>query len=406
MLGPGCARSMVTVSEWLGADYKTKGVKRVLSDRIKAGLEAASTQTMWNMDDVPNFEAVDEAHLDEAGKMLKRFLGTVLTDVEAESRASVTKAGSGTPISFSGTERMRLDEWVDGLVLSYKQPVVAPQQLSTAQVGQLQTDLKTQGMPDESDLMWFELTRHTGRPAAPGDTEGGTYLGKASATKGGVAHRKAGEETYSKVLNEAVANEDFGRIERWNEQLVEVLDSSEHRYAGQASLLIMGMMQKLTSTLGRGKHALLYLQLHDERHTGRGLPNGKMLDEGIYKTVIGRSFLAPTKVGLEAVKGLARAPAQEASGSTVSGSSFPSSLGTSASNQSTALEGQLGKMMEALSGLGTKMDDQAEKISTVTRRLQSVEDKVAHNAKGPKCNKCKQFGHIAADCTNTAKKEE
>ena len=110
-------------------------------------------------------------------------------------------------------------------------------------MGQLQADLKIQGMPDESDLMWFELTRHTGRPAAPGDTDGGTYFGKASATKGGVAHRKAGEETYSKVLNEAVANEDFGRIERWNEQLVEVLDSSEHRYAGQASLLIMGMMQ-------------------------------------------------------------------------------------------------------------------------------------------------------------------
>ena len=397
---------MVTVSEWLGAEYKTKGVKRVLSDRMKAGLEAASAQTMWNMDDVPNFGAVDEAHLDEAGKMLKRFLGTVLTDVEAESKAAVAKSGSGTPISFAGTERMRLDEWVDGLVLSHKQPVVAPQKLSDREVSQLQTDLKTQGMPDESDLMWFELTRHTGRPAAPGDTEGGTYLGKASATKGGVAHRKAGEETYSKVLNEAVANEDFGRIERWNEQLVEVLDSSEHRYAGQASLLIMGMMQKLTSTLGRGKHALLYLQLHDERHTGRGLPNGKMLDEGIYKTVIGRSFLAPTNVGLEAVKGLARAPAQEASGSTVSGSSFPSSLGTSASNQSTALEGQLGKMMEALSGLGTKMDDQAEKISTVTRRLQSVEDKVEHNAKGPKCNKCKQFGHIAANCTNSAKKEE
>ena len=267
VLGPGCARSMVTVSEWLGADYKTKGVKRVLSDRIKAGLEAASTQTMWNMDDVPNFEAVDEAHLDEAGKMLKRFLGTVLTDVEAESKAAVTKAGTGTPVSFSGTERMRLDEWVDGLVLSHKQPVVAPQKLSDREVSQLQTDLKTQGMPDESDLMWFELTRHTGRPAAPGDTEGGTYLGKASATKGGVAHRKAGEETYSKVLNEAVANEDFGRIERWNEQLVEVLDSSEHRYAGQASLLIMGMMQKLTSTLGRGKHALLYLQLQGTSST-------------------------------------------------------------------------------------------------------------------------------------------
>ena len=40
-------------------------------------------------------------------------------------------------------------------------------------------------------------------------------------------------------------------------------------------------LQKSTSTLGTGKHALLYLQLHEERHTGRGFPNGKMLDEGI-----------------------------------------------------------------------------------------------------------------------------
>ena len=114
--------------------------------------------------------------------------------------------------AFSGTERMRLDEWVDGLVLSFKQPVATPQKLSTAQVGQLLVYLKVQGMADESDLLWFELTRHTGQPAAPGDTEGGTYLGKASATKGGVAHRKAGEETYAKVLKEAVANEDFGSL--------------------------------------------------------------------------------------------------------------------------------------------------------------------------------------------------
>ena len=200
---------MVTVGEWLGAEYKTKGVKRVLADRIKLTLAAASTKGMWDMDDVPSFGSVDDAHLDEAGKMLKRFLGTVLTDVEAESKAAVTKAGSGDLVTFSGTERMRLDEWVDGLVLSHKQPVVAPQVLSTAQVDQLQVDMKVQGMTDESDLLWFELTRHTGRPAAPGDTDGGTYLGTASATKGGVAHRKAGGETYSKVLKEAVEHEDF-----------------------------------------------------------------------------------------------------------------------------------------------------------------------------------------------------
>ena len=167
-MGPGCARSMITVGEWLGAEYQTKGVKRVLSDRVKGPLVEASTRGMWGMDDVPAFEAVDEAHLDEAGKMLKRFLGTVLTDVEAESKAIVTKAGTGTPVTFSGTERLRLDEWLDGLVLSFKLPVVAPQKLSAAQTGQLQLDMKAQGMSDENDLLWFELTRHTGRPAAPG----------------------------------------------------------------------------------------------------------------------------------------------------------------------------------------------------------------------------------------------
>jgi hypothetical protein len=83
-----------------------------------------------------------------------------------------------------------------------------------------------------------------------------------------------------------------------------------------------------------------------------------------------------------------------------------SSLGSSVSSleKASALEGQLGKVIDAISGLGSKMDEQSEKISTVTRRLQSVEDKVAHQSKGPKCNTCKEFGHIAANCTK--KKEE
>ena len=77
-----------------------------------------------------------------------------------------------------------------------------------------------------------------------------------------------------------------------------------------------------------------------------------------------------------------------------------STLGSSVSSleKASALEGQLSKVIDAISGLGSKMDEQSEKITTVTRRLQSVEDKVALQAKGPKCNKCKEYGHIAANC--------
>ena len=395
---------MVTEGEWLGAELKCKGVNRTVADRTKGALLDAVREGMWSMDDVPAFAAMDEAHLDESCKMLKRFFGALLTDIETVSKAAVLKAGKGDAVAFSATERLRLDEWLDGLVQSFRQPTHAPQKLSGAQVEQMEKDLKAQGMQAEEDLLWFELTRHTGRPAAPGDTEGGIYLGKASATKGGIAHRKAGEETYAKVLKEAVANADFARIERWNEHLVDVLSASEHRFAGQAGMLLMGMMQKLRATLGAGEHALLYLQMHEDTFTGRGFPNGKEVDDGIYKAVIGTSFVAPAHKTLDAIKGPARGPPSETGGSTASLSSFPTSIGTSASDKSTALDSQFSKMLEAIGGLGSKLDEQSEKLSTVTRRLQSVEDKVEHQAKGPKCNKCKQFGHIAANCT--AKKEE
>ena len=80
-------------------------------------------------------------------------------------------------------------------------------------------------------------------------------------------------------------------------------------------------------------------------------------------------------------------------------------VGSSVSSleKASALEGQLSKVIDAISGLGSKMDEQSEKISTVTRRLQSVEDKVAHQAKGPKCNNCKEYGHIAANCKSEKK---
>ena len=64
--------------------------------------------------------------------------------------------------------------------------------------------------------------------------------------------------------------------------MVDVLGTSEHRYAGQAGMQIMGAMQKLTQRLGSGSHALHYLQLHEDYYTGRGMPNGKVLDADIY----------------------------------------------------------------------------------------------------------------------------
>ena len=48
--------------------------------------------------------------------------------------------------------------------------------------------------------------------------------------------------------------------------------ASKHHFAGQAGMLLMGMMQKLRATLGAGEHALLYLQMHEDTFTGRGFP--------------------------------------------------------------------------------------------------------------------------------------
>ena len=132
------------------------------------------------------------------------------------------------------------------------------------------------------------------------------------------------------------------------------------------------------------------------------MPNGKVLDADIYQLVLGKTFREQPVAGLSALKqGLPRTDAGSSGSTTSGGTSMTSStLGSSVSSleKASALEGQLSKVIDAISGLGSKMDEQSEKISTVTRRLQSVEDRVALQAKGPKCNKCKEYGHIAANC--------
>ena len=159
---------MVSVGEWLGAEYTNRGVARILSTRIKNMLVEAAEADMWSLDDVPSWKEMDESLLDESGKMCKRFFSAIFADMETASRASVTAKGEGTPLVVTNTERMRFEEWVDGLVHSFKEPVVAPRQLSMAQSAQMLLDCKAQGMQDVEDLLWFELTKHTGRPAAPG----------------------------------------------------------------------------------------------------------------------------------------------------------------------------------------------------------------------------------------------
>lgn len=385
-----------TVTDWLGAEFENLGVKRALSLKVQQALLAASVAGDWDLDDVPSFSAMDESQVDDAAKMVKRFFATLLDDLVAESKAK-TKQGDPT-IEFSRIEKMRMDEWLDGFVLATKAPSSTSSSLTKAQEEQLTKDLKAQGMTDLSDLLWFELSKHTGRPAAPGDTDGGVYLGKASSTKGGIAHRKASEDTYAKTLEKAVAAGDFGRIERWFEHLVDVLGSSEHRYAGHAAMLIMGMLQKLTSTLGSGEHALLYLQLHEDNFVGRGFPNGKFVEDSIYKQVMGRALGSPAVKDLGSLSLGPRAPTTTAS-STVSGTSSALSSVIGSSVSEVNLGSKLGDVLKAVGAVSSKIDEYGEKIAAVTRRLQSVEDKVTHQSKGPKCHNCGEFGHVAANCS-------
>ena len=107
---------MVTEGEWLGAVLKCKGVNRAVADKTKGALLDAVREGMWSLDDVPAFAAMDEAHMDESCKMLKRFFGALLSDIETASKADVLKAGKGEAVVFSSTDRLRLDEWLDGLV--------------------------------------------------------------------------------------------------------------------------------------------------------------------------------------------------------------------------------------------------------------------------------------------------
>ena len=133
---------MVSVGEWLGVEYTNRGVARVLSTKIKNTLVEAYEAEMWSLDDVPSWKEMDESLLDESCKMCKRFFAAIFADMETASKAAVLAKGSGTALVVTNTEKMRFEEWLDGLVHSFKDPVVAPRQLSTAQSAQMLLDCK------------------------------------------------------------------------------------------------------------------------------------------------------------------------------------------------------------------------------------------------------------------------
>ena len=202
---------MVSVGEWLGVEYANRGVARVLSTKIKNTLVEAAEAEMWSMDDVPSWKEMNESLLDESCKMCKRFFTAIFADMETASKAAVLAKGLGSPLVVTNTEKMRFEE--SSSSLSRNQWLLLASYRWRSRRKWRRTAVSKVRMLDVEDLLWFKLTKHTGRPAAPGDTDGGCYLGKPSSTKGGIAHRKAGEMTYGKMLKEAVEAEDFSYIQ-------------------------------------------------------------------------------------------------------------------------------------------------------------------------------------------------
>ena len=241
----------LSLAEWLGAEYNVPGTEVSLPDKFGDALLDAAAANKWSMKDVPSFQGLDESQKEVASKMLKARFEALFKDLISESEAAVAAAKSGTALSMNHSEKFCFNQWLDGFVEKDGGP--SSSALSPEQEKQLQADLAAQGMISAAELAWFELTRHTGRAAAPGDVEGAKYLQSAATTKGGVAFRKGKEQSYTEVLRESLAAGDFERVSRWHERLVEVFQASGHRFSQSAAVLVMGMMQKVTQAFGRGR---------------------------------------------------------------------------------------------------------------------------------------------------------
>ena len=107
--------------------------------------------------------------------------------------------------------------------------------LSKGEQEQLKSDLNSQGMNSLSELAWFILTLHGGRPATASGTAGACYLQSPTEMPGGVLLRKAKARVYTEVLHDASISGSAVEHDRWLTSLMDRLDHAPVEYGAEAA---------------------------------------------------------------------------------------------------------------------------------------------------------------------------
>ena len=331
---------------WLGVEViSPAGTAIELGPRIDAAIRAAIDGKALQSSDVPaEGVLVEDALFDAMYTVLQAALG---------DGAKIAKV----QVLSSDVARYRL--WLEGRYKVKKDVPSKPEDVAQELTDELKEDLRLQGMSAFDDIKFVELSLFLGRPVSKLERSGGAYNAPPTMMTGAIAARKSGAKTFDDLLERCYKSNDLAAVDTWINTLSHRCTTSQASpYAGQAANRFRTWWSK-ACRLNAPRAVLWYVMEYRANHPGRGLPflsdpellalaDRRLLSDG--DAAITLSQLATSKA----------VPASTDGGSTVSGVTSSSGLGSSISSSQSAtldrLANTIGAMSDGLASITSRLD--------------------------------------------------
>ena len=365
--------------------------KRPLRANLKTLLEFGFASGTWDEDDISSNAL--EGNMDGTSlKVVTEKWWLILVEC-----AKAAKQDAPTPV-----DRARLEGWLSGRYKVVDVLAVKDAEAEAVVTAECLADLKAQGMSSLKDLLWFELTIHLGRPAGGKELDGGGYRQPPSAMQGAKDAKKAqgtSFRTYEMVLDKASETNSIEELDAWFSMLTPRMTSHPHPFAERGAALILGVWQKVRTTLRQPYAIIRYYSELLKTKVGRGYPDGPELDMLLVASSIGSCMAAMMEekkvvdLGAGTFGGSSVGTASISSGS--SGLSF-SNLGGSASEVNGGIESKLEEVLSVVIGVKSGQDDLKRRMTKMEHDWDNI----------GKCHICGKKGHKQDKCPEKDKADK
>ena len=236
-------------------------------------------------------------------------------------------------------------------------------------------DMADQGAKSVRDILFTEVSLHTGRPAGATDLVGAEYKVPASVSSGGRLAVKTKSETFDSALERSEKQGNMATLETFIQELCHQLSNCDDPFGERASSNITQWWGRGTRTMKAFgvKAQLMYFREFRGMYKGRGFP--VFYDSEIVTRAMGMS-------GEGAIPGSSGADKKDASKD----------------------EAKLDKLIAATSEMNSTVGSLSNEVKSIRGEVNLIKKQVGMDGNLPRCNYCKQLGHIKDNCPELQKK--